>query len=372
MESYFAPAERAESQQLDVDIGFVSKSPVMSGLLNSVSGILAVLNEQRQVVALNDAFLKMLGIHDPVKALGLRPGEAVGCVHAREEPGGCGTSRFCSTCGAAVAIVTSLGTGKPAERLCALTARRGTKTVETALLVRSQPLRIQGKRFLLLFLRDVTRQQQHSALARTFFHDINNLLGVVLGNSELLAEEQPSKQADALLLSVLRLTREVAIQRSLLVEQSDDYQPAWHKVTASQVLEELGVIFASHPAARGKKIEFSDSVPGVNFRTDLSLLLRVLCNMIINALEATTRRRPVKVRAESDRDRLTFRVWNREVIPPEVSRRIFQRNFTTKEEPGRGVGTYSMKLFGEEILGGEVGFTSNKKEGTEFWLRLAV
>ena len=48
--------------------------------------------------------------------------------------------------------------------------------------------------------------------------------------------------------------------------------------------------------------------------------------------------------------------------------RIFQRNFSTKAEAGRGIGTYSMKLLGEDVLGGEVGFTSSEKDGTVFRL----
>jgi sensor histidine kinase regulating citrate/malate metabolism len=50
--------------------------------------------------------------------------------------------------------------------------------------------------------------------------------------------------------------------------------------------------------------------------------------------------------------------------------RIFQRNYSTKSDSGRGLGTYSMKLFGETYLGGKVDFTSSESEGTTFHLRL--
>jgi sensor histidine kinase regulating citrate/malate metabolism len=59
-------------------------------------------------------------------------------------------------------------------------------------------------------------------------------------------------------------------------------------------------------------------------------------------------------------------VWNVGEISKDVTKRIFQRNFSTKEEAGRGIGTYSMKLLGEEFLGGQVNFTTSKKEGTVF------
>ncbi|MBU0943946.1 MAG: ATP-binding protein [Proteobacteria bacterium] len=59
-------------------------------------------------------------------------------------------------------------------------------------------------------------------------------------------------------------------------------------------------------------------------------------------------------------------VWNAQEIPQEVTNRIFQRNFSTKEEAGTGIGTYSMKLLGENFLGGQVRFTTSAKEGTIF------
>ena len=50
--------------------------------------------------------------------------------------------------------------------------------------------------------------------------------------------------------------------------------------------------------------------------------------------------------------------------------RIFKRNFTTKEQLGHGLGTYSMKFFGEKVLGGLVDFTTSETAGTTFRLTL--
>ena len=115
METYFAPAERANDIELKKEIEIVSKNPVIDGLMNVVSGFLAVLNKHRQILALNETLLDMIGIGDAGKVLGLRPGEAVRCIHAQEMPGGCVTTEFFSTCGAAIAIVTILGQKKPME-----------------------------------------------------------------------------------------------------------------------------------------------------------------------------------------------------------------------------------------------------------------
>ncbi len=366
MDTYFAPAERVNENELITEIKIVSQNPVISGLLHSISGLLAVLDEHRQVIALNDSFLQMLGIDDPAKALGLRPGEALQCIHANDEPAGCGTTKFCSTCGAAIAIVSSLGQDKPVEKICALSANRGGKEVDIALLVKAHPIKIDKKIFLLLFLQDITKQQQRAALERTFFHDVNNMLSMLVGASELLVLEEPSKLAETVHQASQRLTKEVDIQRCLSQSESYDYLPVWLELTTGQILEELHSFFASHPVAIGKKLNISKSYPVVSIKTDISLLLRILCNMIINALEATAENGEAKIWLEHKGDFLSFCVWNDQEIPQDVTNRIFQRNFSTKEQPGRGIGTYSMKLLGEKILAGQVSFTTSQTEGTIF------
>ena len=108
METYFASPQKADPFEIEQMADRVINDRILSSILEIVDGCLAVLNEHRQILALNKNILDMLGIDDAEKALGLRPGEALHCVHANKHPGGCGTTEFCSSCGAAIAIVTSL------------------------------------------------------------------------------------------------------------------------------------------------------------------------------------------------------------------------------------------------------------------------
>ena len=116
----------------------------------------------------------------------------------------------------------------------------------------------------------------------------------------------------------------------------------------------------------GRILDLPDDPPAVTVSTDASLLMRVLCNMILNALEATPLGGRVRFRIELTPAEVSFSVWNAEAIPAEMVHRLFVRNFSTKSGPGRGVGTYSMKLFGEQILGGRISFTTSTEEGTTF------
>ncbi len=71
MQTHFASPERSDPDRIHDEIEIIKENPVVTGLLHSISGLLAVLDENRQIVALNDSFLKLLGIDDPSECLGL-------------------------------------------------------------------------------------------------------------------------------------------------------------------------------------------------------------------------------------------------------------------------------------------------------------
>ncbi len=277
---------------------------------------------------------------------------------------------FCSTCGAALAIVAALGEVGPAERLCSLTTNQNGKEADFAFLVKARPIRIREELFVMIFLQDVSFSQRMAALERTFFHDVNNMLSLLLQAGELLEAEHPSYLASIMRNTAFRLAREVEIQRCISAESRSEYTPVKETVVLKEFLDEMELFFREHPAAAGKNLVFEKPLPARSVYTDPSLLSRILMNMIINALEASGQGDTVTVSGVHHRGSTSFSVHNPSLIPADVADRVFQRNFSTKKDPGRGFGTWSMKLFGEKILQGSVGFTSTPGVGTVFTLTL--
>jgi signal transduction histidine kinase len=142
-------------------------------------------------------------------------------------------------------------------------------------------------------------------------------------------------------------------------------------VRPNDVLRRIESLLPSdHPAVRGQTLIVDRPQDERPFRTDVVLLLRILLNMVVNALEAGAAGDEVRIGTESTAASVTFRVWNRQPIPDNVSPRIFQTFFTTKPGEGRGVGTFSMKLLGETLLKGEVCFETSEEAGTTFRVTL--
>jgi len=373
METYIKPTQRSSSEKLSTEIKMICDSNVMSNVLHLTSGLLVILDEHRHIVAMIDSFIKLLGISDPAESLGMRPGEALECLHAHGTQDGCGTSAYCSSCGAALAIVASLQDDQPAERICALKRKHGDNEEELALVVRAHPLKVNDERFLLVFLYDITLQQQRAMLERTFFHDINNIISGLLGANELLTLRQGESTTTTVINQLThRLKTEIEIQRSLFSGNEISLKPCFRNVEVGGIVEELRVFFTNHSCTKNKVLTIEPFEKDIVCITDSTLVLKVLTNMLLNAFEASNDTAEIKLRIDTDASTVTFRVWNPGVIAHDVQLRIFQRYFSTKKGEGRGMGTYSIKFFGETILRGKVDFTSSEEDGTEFSFSLPV
>ena len=368
-DTYFAPPERSAPDVITRELEVVGRHPLVDDVMRAVAGLLAVLNEERQILVVNDTLLAALELRDCAPLLGLRPGEVVHCIHAPEGPGGCGTSQACSSCGAVISMVTALATNQPAEGQCAIATEKDGRPVDLLFQVRCSPINVDGQRFLLLFLRDISEEQQRASLERVFYHDVSNVIENLLFNSRMLqsesADEPGQGPADQILELASRLAKEVRIQKTL-ARGPDHYNLAVHEVPLSRVVANLTKTFHSHPVAQGKLLRAATLVPDVPITVDAYLLERVVANMLVNALEATPQGGEVRLWVEGDDATATFCVWNAQAIPESAVRRVFQRNFSTKPGSGRGLGTYAMRLLGETFLRGKVSFTTSEADGTLF------
>lgn len=160
--THFASPERTAAPELHEKISCVANNPLIDTLMCTSCSLFAVLNRHRQILALNQNFLNVMGIHDPEAALGLRPGEYLHCIHATEMPAGCGTSAHCSECGAVLAILAAMDSDAPQEHVCELKATRNGTQVEMTFQVKCSRTVIDNELFLLLFLQDIAPVQQQA------------------------------------------------------------------------------------------------------------------------------------------------------------------------------------------------------------------
>jgi len=367
--SHLAPVSRSTFEEIQVDHQFIAAQKLFIDIFDSLIGISAVLDSNRQIVYSNDELLKMLGINSIESIIGKRPGEVVSCIHSSEEPDGCGTAEACSYCGATTAILESQRTGKKSTKETRISASINEKLISWDLRISSIPIILSGKTFYILTLQDISNEKRRSALERIFFHDLLNSVGGLNGLLSILKEGvDPNEEDEIINLSeeaCRNILEEIISHRQIRAAEDGNIRVKIESINSREFLTSSISKISSHPVGKARDIVFDESSPEICFDTDRILSQRVIINLLKNALEATPENGSVSLGVEDLGDKVKFWVKNMEVIPKEVQAQIFQRSFSTKGTD-RGIGTYSIKLLIENYLNGKVSFISNEQDRTIF------
>lgn len=366
----FAPAERLDREQVQEQSRTLLTTPLLDGILQIVPFPVVVLNGCRQIISANRAFVDLAGAADEEAILGLRHGEALDCAYARITESGCGTSEFCRHCGAVAAILHGLS-GHANSNECTILRANG-EALELRMWIR--PFIIGDHAHLFCFLNDCSDEKRRRLLERIFFHDVLDTASGIHGFSGLLCdrlhEGEPREIADILLRLSREIMDEIQCQKELLAAESGELMVREDVVSILAFLNEVAATYREQLVGRDKRIAVeSDGCEDHLVVTDRHLLRRVLVNMCKNALEASRASQTVTLKSHVEGGEVVFEVHNETPMPRDVQLQVFKRSFSTKGK-GRGIGTYSIKLLGENYLKGRVGFASTAEEGTTFWLRL--
>ncbi len=362
----FAPPERSEKDEIRRQKRLFANSPQFKQFADFIPDPILVLNHNRQIVFANITALKVIKASGWKNPYGLRPGEALRCEHASDCEWGCGTSSFCRHCGAVRAILSSLKGAEDVQE-CRL-SRDGTREA-FLFLVFTYPLQMDSDTFSFFILKDVTKERRMHILERVFFHDIKNTLTALNGWVSLLkgATDPDQTREVGRVIDQLssELVDEVQAQEQFIEAESNQLVPHISTINSLALLEEIREEYQGHEVATNRDIIIDPNADKVQFRSDASLLKRVLSNITRNALEAIQECEAVTLGCTSMDNQVQFWVHNPGLMPEEVQSQIFKWSFSTKSKD-RGLGTYSMRLLSERYLGGKVSFTSTHAEGTKF------
>ncbi|MCX5870765.1 MAG: PAS domain-containing sensor histidine kinase [Deltaproteobacteria bacterium] len=339
--------------------------------MDAFPGFVLVLNHTQQIVFANQSFLRFLGATCLAEVLGKKPGNALACEHAMQSALGCGTTVFCSTCGASKATPLPHQSANAAAQECRIRQEGSGKSFDFR--VQTAPFPGGDDSLYLFFLTDISHEKRRRALERIFFHDVANIATGMVGLSRNLCEKELGAEKEKQYKNVLhryahRLTDEVEAQRVLAAAENNDLHLQAVPCESLALLDEVAAFYNNVGNDQTSRVEIVADAVATNFFADPRLLHRILINMTKNAIEASPREAVVRLGCEQAGDDLEFWVHNQSCMPEKVQLQIFQRSFSTKG-PGRGLGTYSIKLLGERYLKGRVSFTSSPEKGTTFRFR---
>ncbi len=364
---------RSTYEEIEADHKMILKSEFITQFAEATNTFFLILNENRQVVYGNKFLLDLLKLKKG-EVIGKRVGEMLHCINSNKNQTGCGTHGFCKQCGAMKAIVSALK-GKASSNECRIFSVEDKQVTAYDLEVKATNFKYEGRNYILFSANDVSDKRRREVLEKIFFHDILNSAGGVNGLSGLLVSEIENNSAEALKTAEMvhnssnRLIKEIQSQKLLMSAEMNNLNVNEVQLSSKEFMTSVINLIKENDAVQSCEVVLSET-DNIIFYSDLALLQRVLVNMIKNAAEASKPGQIVSVKAEDKSDKILFSVHNETWMPENVKTQIFQRSFSTKGA-SRGIGTYSMKLFGETYLGGRVFFVSEENIGTTFFLEIS-
>ncbi len=372
-DTYFASPERLDKDEILQQSNDIVNLAYAEKILNSLPNMVAVVNEQRQVIFANDIFIKMVDLTDFREAIGQRPGELIHCIHANDTKYGCGTGRNCRYCGALYAVLTSQKNNSSVESESRITTSVDGKIIALDLNVKASPFGFEGQKFTLVVMADIGNIKKKEHLEKIFIHDLINSTWSLESRADLFPLEGLNNKQKELFSKIKHqigsIMEEVEVQRDLLRMEQKELETQFAKVNTMELINSTINSVTPLEISKNKHIVIDETYEQKEITTDPRLLRRVLINLLKNALEASKDNETVYIGCKETKDGIAYWVKNSFVMNEEIKSQIFQRSFSTKGV-GRGLGTYSVKILVEEYLNGKVTFESSTSTGTIFTVTL--
>jgi two-component system NtrC family sensor kinase len=219
-------------------------------------------------------------------------------------------------------------------------------------------------------------------LASGLAHEINNPLSIIYEWNGLLRtllhddggdfplREEFEKGFEKIDLAVTRakqITQKLLGNVQKQTEHAQDIHPG-------DLLERtIKLLGKEVPERQVPTIEVAETCPE-NFRADPYPIQQVLLNIIINALDATSKSGAITCRISGENHRfVVFEIEDTgSGMPPEITAKIFDPFFTTKPTgEGIGLGLYMSRKIVEK-LGGTIDVQSNPGHGSTFTICLPI
>ncbi len=364
---------RYEEQRIKFEQSLLGSQTELSAIYENAPVIMILVDSERRVRKANHQALNFAG-RTSQEMIGLRGGEALGCLFALKNGEACGDAPECGDCVVRQTISDSLETGKSHSQVeASLPFIVNDQEMDHAFLLSTTPLQIQGEQMVLASIMDITQHKQAQAalckseerlvqaqkmeaigtLAGGIAHDFNNILFPLLGFAEMLKEDLAQQSplqdhVDEILHAALR-SRELVQQ---ILAFSHKTEPRARMVSIQTIVKEaIKLIRAAIPATIKVQQSISPDCAPVN--ADPTQLHQIIMNLATNAYHAMEEKGglleisldEVHVKATGqDQSQVKPGRYARLCIgdtgvgiSPEVLEKVFDPYFSTKDE-GKGTG----------------------------------
>jgi signal transduction histidine kinase len=364
----------SSEMRVGVDVSFIDHTfrlnPVVAFFWEISPSCLFILDIQNRFLMTNQRMRDFLGAKSEDEVTGRDFGILYRCVENGTGNPGCGRNPECGHCAFFGSLQLAL-LGNLVQTEFVLNQHDGKSFIFTAMM---KKLLLEQREVIAVSMLDISDRKRRETMERMFYHDLINAVSGMTGLLQL-TELTPSLNGDAKeMIATSRgcaeyLADEIQFARNLSKAEKGDLELELCNTRLSEILLRAMGFFRMHAENGRIRFDVVNDSPDAIVKTDRTLAVRILVNLIKNAMEAGSGGEVIGIRAKASDSLLTLEVHNRAFMPPAVSDNVFKRAFSTKGA-GRGIGTYSVRLFAEHFLHGRVWFTTDPTKGTSFFVEI--
>src|SRR2546427_973798 len=218
----------------------------------------------------------------------------------------------------------------------------------------------------------ITRAQKMESigtLASGVAHDLNNILGIILPNAELIKmraepDSSPGRFADI----IIKASKRAAQLTKQLLSLARKDPVSLRVLSLNELIQTTGKLLGE-TLDRNIRLEFDLANESTNIKADETKIEQVLLNLAINARDAMSDGGVLKFTSRVNNDQVIVQVTDSGIgIDRETLPKIFDPFFTTKEKT-KGTGLGLSIVYGiVKQIGGTIDVKSEVGTGTEFIL----
>jgi PAS domain S-box-containing protein len=177
----------------------------LKAILEAAPTCMMLIDEDIVIRNVNNVAAKLVD-HEEAQLIGIRPGEALHCIHATDDEKGCGYGPACSNCLIRGAIEEVLRTGQPRHNVeVQVTLDIKGQHVKVWLNVSAEPLTLEARRHVILALEDITRRKENELKLRKSVADLEEFNRLMVGREMRIIEMK--KEVNTLLAKLGREPR---------------------------------------------------------------------------------------------------------------------------------------------------------------------
>ncbi|MBL4745284.1 MAG: ATP-binding protein [Flavobacteriaceae bacterium] len=347
----------------------LKKNRLAQAVLKGVNSMVILINEAKELVFTSDLFLRNFQFEQIEDIIGREIGALLGCIQYKPRTE-CDWEKACGSCGVFILFNNKKDAVTLENTPVTIISELEGFILEKKYELSAVTLELINQKYQLVTISDVSSVLLKEQLDKEYFERMGSQISMLQKQFEVLNKTALEDSDNEIELyasvtdGIIQLKESTSFHQCFSEAKNKTLLVMHEKLQSVVFYDRLVKDFSERCTKKGVRLEKGLEFDDFTFYSDGRILYNALVALLENALRASTEKEGIVISLSKLKENLVFSVHNQAIIPDHVKSQVFRE--------GKGLGTYSSKLFIEKYLKGTVYFTSVEGLGTTFYLELPL